>query len=122
MGVRVAYGLRDDIDNAIKNDVIPKDCIVITEDGAEPEMFFYDIDGNLKPIEERNRFVSLSEARAWVQKYGCAGHIFSIQNGTSWVPYIVQEDGTLSTITGEATVVDNIHCIDGGTAADLVGI
>lgn len=119
MAVRIAYGGKDNIDAAIESGTIPADSIIITKDGNEPEMMFYDRFGTLKLIEERNRFETFSEAQAWAKKYNCAGHIFSIQNGADWVPYIVQTDGSLSTIKGEATIVDGVKCIDGGSAAGL---
>lgn len=119
MAIRVAYGGKDNISSAIESGVIPADSIIITSDGNEPELMFYDKFGNLKLIEERNRFATFSEAQAWTKKYNCAGNIFSIQNGETWVPYIVQADGSLSTIKGDTTVVDGVTCIDGGSAAGL---
>lgn len=115
MAVRVAYGDRDAIKDAIEEDIIPRECIIIT-DNAEAEMFFYDEDGNMRTIAERNRFESLTEAKIWALKYPCDGHIFTIQNGTDWLPYIVKSGGELQPIAGGGSNLDDLDIsrIDGG--------
>ena len=42
MGVRVAYGKRSKITDAIAAGVIPKDSLIITNDAEESELYFYD--------------------------------------------------------------------------------
>lgn len=121
MGVRVAYGSRDKVKVAIEQNIIPKDSIIIT-DNPEAEMFFYDVDGNMRIISERNRFESLTEAKIWALKYPCAGHIFAIQNGSEWLPYIVSSEGELKPIISGGGSVDDleINRIDGGSAKKVI--
>lgn len=61
----------------------------------------------------RDRFPTLTEAQAWIQKYDCAGRIITVQNGEEWTPYIVKNDNTLSPF--QSAPID-IKVIDGGTA------
>lgn len=114
---RVAYGAKGKISAAIQSGVIPPDTIIITDDAVETELLFYDIDGNLKSVAERSRFNALSEAEAWAKTYDCRGQIFSVHNGADWAMYQVQDDGTLSPVTGGAP--QRIDRIDGGNAAGV---
>lgn len=117
MGVRVAYGPRAKITSAIASDIIPKDSLIITDDSAQAELFFYDADGVMKPISERTRFAAISEAQAWIETYDCAGHIIAVQNGADWTPYVVTADRKLSPVaSGSSVTVDDVKYIDGGTA------
>lgn len=116
MGVRVAYGKKRKISDAIASGVIPKDSLIITSDNTESELYFYDADGKMKTISERRQFETLTEAMAWIQTYDCAGHIISVHNGSDWTPYIVSADGKLSPVnTGDISVGD-VKVIDGGAA------
>lgn len=119
MGVRVAYGPKENIDVAIQSGVIPTDSIIITNDESDSELLFYDINGNLKTVAERTRFESLAEATQWAKQYPCKGYIFTIHNGAEWQPYIVQDNNTLAPFRGEVTEVTNIKRIDGGNAAGI---
>lgn len=113
MGFNVVYAAKSKIDSGIAQGVIPKESLIITGDQKESELYFYDIDGNMKNISERKQFETLTEARTWIKTYNCAGHIISVHNGSDWVPYIVSDNGTLSPVnSGEI----NIKVIDGGTA------
>lgn len=124
MGVRVAYGRRCNIDNAIKDGTIPKGSIIITKDDADSELLFYDPSGKLKTIAERTRFDSLTEAEYWAQQYPCCGFVFAVKNGNGWVPYIVNNDNSLSPIKGESVggvklsdiEQDEVLVLDGGNA------
>lgn len=120
MGVRVAYGERKRIASAISQGVIPKGSIIITKDKDDTEMLFYDTDGVLKTVSERTRFKTMAEAQQWVKTYPCVGFIFAIYNGSEWLPYIVNDDNSLSPIKGESIDVTNIKIIDGGTAEGLI--
>lgn len=117
MGVRVAYGKRNKIADAIESGIIPKDSIIITDDSNESELFFYDVDANLKPISERKSFYTLSEAQSWIKEFDCVGNIISVHNGADWVPYIVTENNNLKPITGDSGTITDITVIDGGTAS-----
>ncbi len=113
MGFNVVYAAKSKIDSSIAQGVIPKESLIITGDQKESELYFYDIDGNMKNISERKQFETLTEARTWIKTYNCAGHIISVHNGSDWVPYIVSDNGNLSPVnSGEI----NIKVIDGGTA------
>lgn len=49
MGIRVAYGKKENIQDAILNGAIPKDSIIFTSDNDDTtEIFFYDAFGSLK--------------------------------------------------------------------------
>lgn len=49
MGIRVAYGKKDNIQSAILSGAIPKDSVIFTSDNEETtEIFFYDALGSLK--------------------------------------------------------------------------
>jgi len=123
VGVRVAYGNRDAVTPAIQAGKIPPDSMIITKDQEDiSELFFYDVDGNMKSISERSRFLSITEAVAWARKYDCRGHIYSIQNGSEWKLYVVQEDYSLKAVenTGGGDIdVESIERIDGGTPFGL---
>lgn len=117
MGVRVAYGQKTNLQTAINNGLVPTDTIVITRGEYDSEMLFYDVDGNLVPIAERTRFETLTEAEQWAKTYPCVGFIFSVQNGSEWMPYIVQNDNSLTPFKGEIGEISDIKRIDGGTSA-----
>ena len=113
---QVAYGNRERIGKAIGEGKIPQGTIVVTNDEVS-EMFFYASDGSLRPIAERNRFGTISEALDWVKTYPCEGRIVSVHNGTDWLPYIVKEGGKIIPITsGDGSTALVVERIDGGTS------
>ena len=124
LGVRVAYGQRKNINSAIEKGTIPKGSIIITKDEADSEMLFYDPTGNLKTVAERTRFESLKEAERWVKDYPCEGFILVIHNGAEWLPYIVNDDNSLSPLNSvdrdrvklSEIEQDEILVLDGGAA------
>lgn len=116
MGVRVAYGKRSKITDAIDSGMIPKDSLIITSDTEESELYFYDATGKMKRISERKQFETISEAQAWVKTYNCVGHIISVHNGSDWVPYIVTIDNALTPIESGGGSVEDVKIVDGGTA------
>ncbi len=117
MGVQLAYGPRGEIDSAINAGGIPPKTLVVTSDAEQAELFYLDGAKKLKTVSERNRFLTLTEATMWVQKYDCTGRIISVHNGDSWVPYVVADNRTLSPIGGGSGSVTDITTIDGGNAA-----
>lgn len=119
MGVRVAYGRKSKINDAITSGTIPKDTLIITSDGTESELYFYDTDGSLKTITERKTFETISEAQAWIRLYDCSGNIISVHNGSDYIPYIVSGDGRLIPIDTDGINIDDIKVIDGGRASGL---
>jgi len=117
VSVRVAYGQKTNLQTAINNGTVPTDTIVITKGEFDSEMLFYDADGNLIPIAERTRFETLTEAEQWAKTYPCVGFIFTVQNGSEWMPYIVQNDNSLTPFKGEIGEITDVKRIDGGTSA-----
>lgn len=92
---RIAYGKRDNIQQAIADRTIPYNTLIITKDLDDPELFFYDVHGNLLPIAVRHRFDSEIEATDWVEKYPCPGQMITILIDGGWVPYMVMSDNTI---------------------------
>ncbi len=117
MGVQLAYGPRSEIDAAVSSGSIPPKTLVVTNDPEQAELFYLDGEKNLKPVAERDRFLTLTEANSWIKQYDCVGRIVSVHNGSSWVPYIVTDQSTLSPIGGGSGPVTDITTIDGGNAA-----
>lgn len=116
---RVAYGKKTNVQEAIDNGTIPVDTLIITKGDMDPEMLFYDADGNLMPIAERTRFETLTEAEQWAKNYPCVGFIFTVQNGSEWMPYIVQSDNSLTPFKAEVGDITDVKRIDGGTSAGV---
>lgn len=100
MGIKLAYGARENIDGAIRNGEIPHEAIIVTSDSKESEMFYLHSDGTLHNIAEKDRFSTISEASNWIKKYDCIGRIISVHNGDDWVAYIVTSDNKLSPLEG----------------------
>lgn len=117
---RVAYGKKKNMQSAIDKGIIPLDTLIITKGDVDAEMLFYDADGNLLPLAERTRFETLTEAEAWAKKYPCVGFIFTVQNGSEWLPYIVQNDNSLKPFKGEVGEVTDVKRIDGGNSIGIV--
>lgn len=116
---RVAYGKKANVQSAIENGTIPLDTLIITKGDMDSEMLFYDADGKLLPLAERTRFETLTEAEQWAKNYPCAGFIFSVQNGSEWMPYIVQSDNTLKPFKSEVGDITDVKRIDGGTSVGV---
>lgn len=119
MGVRVAYGRKSKIPDAIASGAIPKDSLIITSDADESELYFYDVSGKMKHISERKQFETISEALAWIKTYNCEGHIISVHNGSDWTPYIVTSDGALTPVDSGGGSIEEVKIIDGGTAQGI---
>ncbi len=119
MSVRVAHGKRENLSSAIEKGVVPKDSIIITRD-ADPELLFYNVDGELVNIHDKTRFETTTEAVAWVKKYGHSGQTVTIHNGADWALYIVQDDFSLSPLNSGAGEITNINRIDGGKPGGLI--
>ena len=119
MGVRVAYGKKEGVNSAIQSGVIPQDSIIITKDDTDSELLFYDSDGNLATIAERTRFETFTEAEQWAKNYPCVGFIFTVHNGAEWLPYIVQDDNSLTPFKSASVDVTNINRIDGGSSVGV---
>ena len=107
MAVRVAYGPRDDIKNAINAGTIPAGSMIFTkEDSERSELFFYDTNRNIKQVVNKTVFTTYEEAEAWIRKYDCIGQCFSICVDGKWGLYLVQADNTLDFIHGEQSVIE----------------
>lgn len=117
MAVNFAYGEKDNVNKAITSGKIPKDTLIVTKEGFENGMLFYDSKKNLKTIAQRTTFETFTEAKEWIEKYPSPGLIITIQNGAEWIPYVVNSDKSLSEFS-KADIHD-IKIIDGGTANDI---
>ena len=116
---RTAYGQRENVQSAIESGAIPLDTMIVTKDEIDSEILFYDRDGKLFSVTERTRFETLTEAEQWANKYPSVGLIFTVQNGSEWLPYIVQSDNTLSPFKGEVGEITDVKRIDGGTSVGI---
>lgn len=116
---RIAHGQRENVGAAIESGAIPLDSLIVTKDKFDSEILFYNRDGELLSVTERTRFETLTEAEQWAKKYPSVGLIFTIQNGSEWLPYIVQSDNTLTPFKGEIGEITDIKRIDGGTSVGI---
>lgn len=119
MNPRVAYAIKENIKDAIKSGKIPKGTMIITKDKYDPEFLFYDTNGNLKTVTEKTKFETLTDAQEWTKKYNCVGCIFTVHNGSKWLPYLVDSDNTLTPLTNEITDIGNVKIIDGGNSTGI---
>lgn len=117
MGVRLAAGPRENVEAAL-DVVIPKDSLIVTRDNMDSGLMFYDSGGNLISISEKTRFETFTEAQTYLKTYGYPGLYISVQNGTTWVPYLVQGDFSLMPIgSGGSPDFGGVFQLDGGNAA-----
>lgn len=100
---KVAYGNKDDIDSTISGGKIPPGTIILTKDSNE--MYFYDLDCNLRAYQEKYKFTSKEEAETWVSKYDCRGEILSVHEGNVCNIYLVDYEGNLNSINASNDTV-----------------
>lgn len=99
MGIRVAYGPRNNIKAAIANGIVPVDSIIITSDEQNTaELMFYDDKTKLKHIVSKTKFGSVDAAMQYAAENSCAGNIITILDGGKYQAFIVQPDNTLSPV------------------------
>jgi len=99
MGVNIAYGKSEKIQEAIANGIIPVDSIIITKDNdTEAELFFYDSETKLKHIVANNKFSSADAALEYATLESRAGNIITVLVDERYHAYMVQPDGTLSSL------------------------
>lgn len=78
--MRIAYGRRAQIQEAIAAGTIPVETLIITSDELDTgELFFLDKEKNLKRVERKNKFLSLSEAKMWASYWGIVGDVISVK-------------------------------------------
>ena len=112
---KVAYGKKENMNLAIELGIIPPGSIILTENSSE--IFFYTLDKEIKPYEEKYKFESYEEATEWLESYGCQGQIFSIHENDRCNLYSVGYDNKLHRVSGADYVVsekdpataDNAH-------------
>lgn len=114
MSVRVAYGNRSNLSQAIQDNKIPKNTLIISEGNElnDSEFLYLDINGRLQSISKQNRFLTVSEAELYAKNNSVDGLIISVNNGSDWVPYVV--NNSKLTPIGNSTVITDIKRIDGG--------
>ena len=96
MGVRLAYGRREDVEPAIQNGLIPNETLIVTAETLDPEILYYNANNQLITPLKRARFETYEEADQWVKEYPSVGCIIAVRDDTAWAPYIVQEGNILS--------------------------
>lgn len=101
---KVAYGKRDNMNTAIELGVIPPGCIILTEDSHE--IFFYDLEKEIRAYEERYKFDTYDEAADWVRHNDCKGQIFSVHEDDKCNLYVVGYDNQLHSITTNYIIED----------------
>lgn len=96
MGIRVAYGNRSGINDAIASGIIPMDSIIIGKYGDdEAELLFYDKTANVRHIVAQTRFDSADEAIAYAIAHSEIGQIVTVLNDGVYTAYTVQPDFSL---------------------------
>lgn len=103
MGVRIAYGKREDIDDAVRTGAIPKETFIVSNEDQSTEMFYLHSDGSMHSIAERQTFYSIDSAESWISKYNCRGRILSVYTDGHWRAYIVTNNDSLSSIEGSGS-------------------
>ncbi len=117
MAIRLAYGKREKIQDAIESGRIPKGTLIVTEDNIDSELVFYDTEGKLLTVSEKKKFNTISEAESYLSKYDLIGSVVTIHNGTEWIPYIVSDDNILTPISQPNIILD-VFSIDGGIGTE----
>lgn len=96
MGIRVAYGNRSGIDDAIASGIIPMDSIIIGKYGDdEAELFFYDKTANMRHIVAQTRFESADEAIEYAIAHSEVGQTVTVLTDGVYTAYTVQPDFSL---------------------------
>lgn len=99
MGIRVAYGPRNNIKAAIANGIVPVDSIIITSDEQNTaELMFYDDKTTLKHIVSKTKFDSVDDAMRYAAENSCSGNIVTVLESGKYQAFIVQPDNTLSPV------------------------
>lgn len=102
---KVAYGRKENMNLAIETGVIPTGSIILLEDS--PEIYFYDLNKNLKQYQEKYKFESYEDAEEWVDRYNCAGQILSVHEEGKCNLYIVNYDNKLSKLSSYDYIVSD---------------
>ena len=109
MSVRVAYGSRTKINDAILSGVIPLDTIIITnDDSRDAELKFLDANNQLKCIVDKTHFDSAAEAAAYIETYKPVGQTISVFSDGAYNAYIVQKDCVLEPVGIKGVAPDAI--------------
>lgn len=99
MGFNVVYADKNKINGSISNGVIPKESLIFTSDeDKQVETYYLDDEGNLKYITKKTSFNSIIEARTWIAQYDYKGEVISIFQNKQWIPYLVNEDNSITEI------------------------
>ena len=105
MGIRVAYGPRNNIKAAIANGIVPVDSIIITSDEQNTaELMFYDDKTTLKHIVSKTKFDSVDDAMRYAAENSCSGNIVTVLESGKYQAFIVQPDNTLSPV-GSGSII-----------------
>ena len=96
MGIRVSYGNRSGIADAIASGLIPKDSFIIgTYSDDEAELLFQDKNADLRHLVAQTRFDSAEEAIQYAISHSEVGQTISVLEGSVYTAYVVQPDFSL---------------------------
>lgn len=113
MGIRVAYGNRNNIGAAISSGVVPKDSIIITkDDDYSAELFFYDVETKLKHIVAKTKFGSVEDALLYAISNSVSGNVVTVLEDGKYRAYVVQPDGGLEPIDTGLIAPDGTNLLD----------
>ena len=127
--MKFAYGSRTQISEAVAAGIIPAETLIITSDELNAsELFFLDKEKTLKRVERKNKFLSLSEARAWAPHWGVEGDVVSVKGADGrWKLGIVDSSKEIimqdsSGTGGSGSPGDSGSVIPGDTPADFPAV
>lgn len=105
--LKLAYGCKSNITSAIESSKIPPGTLILTEDTNE--LYFYNLDGEVKAYQEKYKFSSKKEAEEWVSTYDCKGSIFSVHENEECQVYVVDYNNQLVRFETNATSFEQIQ-------------
>ena len=127
--MKFAYGNSSQIQEAILAGKIPVETLIITSDEVNAsELFFLDKEKILKRVERKNKFLSLSEAKAWAPHWGVEGDVVSVKDADGkWKLGIVNSNKEIvmqdSSGSGDSgSFGDSGSIIPGDTSADFPAV
>ena len=127
--MRFAYGNSSQIQEAILAGKIPVETLIITSDEVNAsELFFLDKEKKLKRVERKNKFLSLSDAKAWAPHWGIEGDVVSVKGADGkWKLGIVNSNKEIvmqdsSGSWGSYSFGDSGSIIPGDTSADFPAV
>ena len=117
MGIRVSYGNRSGIADAIASGLIPKDSFIIgTYSDDEAELLFQDKNADLRHLVAQTRFDSAEEAIQYAISHSEVGQTISVLEGSVYTAHVVQPDFSLRELGMGKFRTETIEELVGGIA------